>query len=297
MRVGVLITPASGAATRPMPDEIAAAFERAGAQATVRTVGGEGDDALAAHVRRAAAESDVVVAAGGDGTVRAVAEALAGGAVPMGVLPMGTFNHFARGLGLPTELAAAAQTIREGVARPVSAGRAGGRLFLNNAALGLAPDVVVQRRESHGSRLGRVLATVPVALGALLHMDRLRLDADLDGRRASFETPFVFATPNRYAPSLFQFGVLDRRTDGSLNVYVATPDGPVDALRVGRRLLRGRLDRHLDASVAERVELAADEPRVRVLMDGDVVRLPSPVVIEGVPDAVRVVGPAAPSAG
>lgn len=299
MRVCVLLSPTSGSGARPDAAAIAEAFAEVDVEADVQTFGNETPegDPLADLVRQAADVSDVVVAGGGDGTVRAVAQALAGTGVPMAVLPLGTFNHFARGLGLPTDLAGVAQTVRDGEAQPVSAGRAGGRLFLNNVALGLAPDVVVRRRESHGSRLRRALVTAPVALGALLHMDRLRLDADLDGHRVSYETPFVFASPNLYSANLFSFGVLDRRADGNLRVYVATPDGPVDALRVGFHLLRDHLDRHLDASLAARVELTADQPHVRVLMDGDVVRLPSPLVIEGVDDAVRVVVPAEASPG
>lgn len=293
MRVSVLLSPTSGTRARPDAAAITEAFAEADVEADVQTFGDktpEGDP-LADLVRRAAEVSDVVVAGGGDGTVRAVAQALEGSDVPMGVLPLGTFNHFARGLGLPTDLAGVVQTIRHGEPQPVSAGRVDGRLFLNNVALGLAPDVVVRRRKSHGSRLRRVLVTAPVALGALLHMDRLHLDADLDGHHVSYETPFVFASPNLYSPNLFQFGVLDRRTDGNLRFYVATPDGPLDVLRIGLRLLRDRFDRHLDTSIATRVELTADEPHVRVLMDGDVSRLSSPLVIEGVDDAVRVIVP------
>ena len=285
MRALVFLNDASGASGQPDAEALTRLFAEAGVDADVREIGD-----VEAQIREAGAP-DIVVAAGGDGTIRAVAEALAGSATPLGVIPLGTFNHFARGLGIPTVLSAAVQTIATGEAQPIAAGRIGGRLFLNNASLGLAPDVVVLRSESHGSRLGRALTTLPVAVGALLRLRRLRLEADLDGREIRCKTPFVFVTPNDYEPNLFRFAVRSRRADGRLNVFLATPDGPLDLLRMATRVLRGHLDRHLDASVAERAVLTARRPLVRVLLDGDVVRLPSPLVVEGVPDAVHVIVP------
>lgn len=285
MRAAVLINAASGAAG-PGMEALAASFAAAGVEASVRAFGA-GD--FIAQIRSAAAGVDVLVVGGGDGTIRATAEALEGLDTPLGVLPMGTFNHFARGLGIPTDLDA---TIATGEARVVSAGRIGGRLFLNNAALGLAPDVVVLRHESHGSPLGRALATLPAAVGALLRLRRMRLTATFPERTLAVETPFVFVTPNDYAPSLFRFAVDGRRSDGRLNVFLATPDSPLDAVRMAFRVLRGHLDRHLDASVEAHLTLASRRHHLRVLIDGEVVRLPPPLVVGGVAEALRVIVPA-----
>ncbi len=289
MRAAVLINDSSGAAG-PGMDALKASFAAQGVEATVLPFGA-GD--FVEQIRQAAAGVDAVVIGGGDGTIRTAAEALEGTATPLGVLPMGTFNHFARGLGIPTDLDAAIHTIATGVARPISAGRIGGRLFLNNAALGLAPDVVVMRHESHGSILGRALATLPVALGALLRLRRMRLTASFPSRTLAVETPFVFVTPNDYAPSLFRFAVTGRRDDGRLNVFLATPDSPLDAVRMAFRVLRGHLDRHLDTSVERHVTLASRRHHLRVLIDGEVVRLPPPLVIEGVAEALHVIVPRA----
>ena len=287
MRVAVLVNAASGTAASCGEAALRAHLDAAGIASEIVYVGYSD---IGASVRHAARSADAVVVGGGDGSIRAAAEALAGSRVALGVLPLGTFNHFARGLGLPTETGAAARVIARGAAQPVSAGRINGRLFLNNASLGLAPDTVVRRRELHGSRLAQALATLPLAVQTLLQMRRLSIDADLDGRRRVLETPFVFVTPNDYAPHLFQFAVRARRSDGRLHVFLATPDGPADAVRMAVRLLRGHFDRHLDASVATRIVLATRRTRVPVLIDGDVVRLASPLVIEGVQDALLVLG-------
>lgn len=289
MRAAVLINDSSGAAG-PGRKAVEASFVDAGVEASVQAFG---PGSFAEQIRAAAAGVDAVVVGGGDGTIRAAAEALEGTTTPLGVLPMGTFNHFARGMGIPTDLDAAIRTIATGEARAISAGRIGGRLFLNNAALGMAPDVVVRRHESHGSILGRALATVPVALGVLLRLRRMRLTASFPSRTVAVETPFVFVTPNAYAPSLFRFAVTGRRADGQLNVFLATPDSPLDAVRMAFHVLRGHLDRHLDASVEDRVTLASRRDRLRVLIDGEVIRLPPPLLIEGVAEALRVFVPRA----
>ncbi len=96
-------------------------------------------------VRRAAR---AVVAAGGDGTVRAVGEALAGTGVPLGVIPAGTFNHFARDLGVPLDIeAAAAALIRSGRIAQADAGEVNGRVFVSNAILGLYPAARQERAQ------------------------------------------------------------------------------------------------------------------------------------------------------
>src|SRR5436190_16912798 len=84
----------------------------------------------------ASRDLDAVIAAGGDGTVSAVANGLAGTAMPLGVLPLGTLNHFARDIGMPTELADAARAIRDGATERIDVGEINGRVFVNNSSIG-----------------------------------------------------------------------------------------------------------------------------------------------------------------
>ena len=83
--------------------------------------------------------SDIVVAAGGDGTVSAVASAVAGSEAVLGVLPLGTLNHFAKDAGIPLELEEAVRNISTGRAVKVDIGDVNGRAFINNISLGLYP--------------------------------------------------------------------------------------------------------------------------------------------------------------
>src|SRR5947199_3052283 len=87
-----------------------------------------------------------VVAGGGDGTVSAVASALVGTDKALGVLPLGTLNHFAKDLCIPLEVVGAARNVCEGREVSVDVGEVNGRVFINNSGLGLYPHIV-RRRE------------------------------------------------------------------------------------------------------------------------------------------------------
>lgn len=111
-------------------DELRAALARHGVESQVRVVdGGE----LAALARDGRDGHDAVVVGGGDGSVASVAAVLAGQRVPLGVLPFGTLNHFARDLGIPSELDAAVATIAAGRTRAVDVAEVNGRVFVTTA--------------------------------------------------------------------------------------------------------------------------------------------------------------------
>jgi len=143
MKASVLLNAAAGLRPRQVQAEVVRVrelFATLEVEANVRLVAGP--DLLAAARAAAASDTDVVVMAGGDGTVSAGAGGLAGTGKPMGVLPLGTLNHFARDLGIPTLLEDAVRTVAEGIVREVDVGEANDRVFVNNSSLGLYPAAV-----------------------------------------------------------------------------------------------------------------------------------------------------------
>ena len=91
-------------------------------------------DLAAQAVRAARADGGIVVAAGGDGTINAVAQAVLGSGCTFGVLPQGTFNYFSRAHGIPDDLDAALQLLLTGRPQPVQVGLVNGRVFLSMPA-------------------------------------------------------------------------------------------------------------------------------------------------------------------
>src|SRR3982751_1503854 len=109
---------------------------------------------------------EVVVAGGGDGTISSVAGTLVGTGKVLGVLPVGTLNHFAKDLGLPLDLDGAVQAIVRGKVREVDVAEVNGNIFINNSSLGIYPHIV-SNREAQQERLGR--GKLPAALWATFH--------------------------------------------------------------------------------------------------------------------------------
>ncbi|MGA8712584.1 MAG: diacylglycerol kinase family protein, partial [Roseiarcus sp.] len=113
-----------------------------------RIVIARGADLPLSAARALGENSRLVVAGGGDGTINAVAGALAGRDTALGVLPIGTLNHFARDVGIPLNLEAAVRTLFTGQVKKVDVGEVNGRVFVNNSGIGLYPRIVRVREEA-----------------------------------------------------------------------------------------------------------------------------------------------------
>src|SRR3974377_740455 len=127
-----------------------------------------GGDNVSAMAASALAEGHkLIVAGGGDGTVNAVAGNLVDTAIALGVLPMGTLNHFAKDLGIPLHLDAAVRNLFTGELIEVDVGDVNGRVFVNNSGVGFYPHFVRQREEQEKHGHIKWVAFI-LALGAIL---------------------------------------------------------------------------------------------------------------------------------
>jgi diacylglycerol kinase family enzyme len=164
---------------------------------------GEGVDLHGLLAENHAARIATVVAAGGDGTVNAVAAALVGTEKTLGVLPLGTLNHFAKDLGIPLELEGAVHAVVHGRVSEVDIGVVNGRVFVNNSGLGIYPQVVAEReaeQERHGT--GKWPAFARAALGAFRRYPFLKLRVHVEGEERLLKTAFVLsATTNTRSPA------------------------------------------------------------------------------------------------
>jgi diacylglycerol kinase family enzyme len=301
MKAVVLLNCGSGGHDSPKAktesDRVAAAFRAAGVEAAVRSVPAGGLDQAAREA--ASSDADPVVLGGGDGTISTGAAALAGGPKTLGVLPLGTFNHFARDLGIPLGLEDAVRTIAEGRVREVDVGEAGGRPFVNNASIGLYPELVRVRdelRRHRGMRKGT--AMLAAAREVLRDPPFLRVELRVLEDVARVRTPFVFVGNNRYEMSLFALGARSALDRGELSLYVARNARRWGIVRLALRALVGRLrqDRDFEALTVPEVEVATPRRTVRVALDGEVYRMESPLRYRIRRRALRVLAPEPPPA-
>ncbi len=274
-------------------DRLQDLFAAHGAAATV-TLAQDGR-AMVAAARAAVADGvPIVVAGGGDGSINAVASVLAGTGIGLGVLPMGTLNHFARDLSIPLGLEEAVANVVLGVRRLVDVGEVNGRVFLNNSSLGLYPDIV-RERERQQTRLGRGkwLAACWATIGALKRYPFLDVRLELDDGVRLRSTPFVFIGNNAYTMQGFNIGARDSLEGGKLSLYVAQRPGRLGLLRLAWRALCGRLaqERDFDVLFAHAIQIDTGRKRVRVATDGEVTVIATPLQYRIRPAALSVIVP------
>ena len=273
-------------------NRIAALFGAAGAEAQVDLArhGGEIARLIDAAI---ACRPDVIVAGGGDGTVGSVASALAGGTIALGVLPLGTLNHFAKDLGVPLEVEAAVERIARGPIGRVDVGEVNGRVFINNSSLGLYP-AIVHDRERQRKRLGRGKwpALAWATLAALRRFPFLSVRLSVDGVERRLRTPLVFIGNNEYVMEGFSIGERARLDTGCLSLYVLQRASRARLLLLALRALFGRLKqaRDFEAIRASEIVVESRHRRLRVATDGEITLMTPPLRYRIRPAALLVVG-------
>ena len=238
----------------------------------------------------------VIVAAGGDGTVCAVAQVLAGGTVPLGILPLGTLNHFARDLGLPLDIREAVAVIAAGRLATVDAAEVNGRIFVNNSSIGLYPNMVRDRdRQLRQRRRTKWLAMALALLRVLRRPMARRLIIECGGRVERQRTPFAFIGNNVYDTTLPTLGRRATLSAGELCLFIAKPRSHLAAVGLMLRLALGRADqaRDFESSIAKALEIGSRHRRLTIALDGEILRLRTPLRYRSRPGALRVLVPKA----
>ena len=273
--------------------EIARLFAEAGLEAKIMEPSATAD---LSQLAKQAAESDAptVIAAGGDGTISAVASALCGTGKTLGVLPIGTLNHFAKDLRIPLALDAAVRTIESGRVIAVDAAEVNGRVFINNSSLGLYPRIV-SRRQQQQERLGRGKwpAFFWAAAQALRRFPFLDLRIAFEGQQLARRTAFLFVGNNEYQVTGFNLGARHRLDRGRLGLYLTHRTGRLGLFRLALHALFGRVDQAADFDVfcVEEARIETKKRRLLVACDGEVLWMKSPLHYKSRPAALRVLVP------
>jgi diacylglycerol kinase family enzyme len=272
-------------------------FAAAGLQPDVRQVRGE---QIHAETRNAvAAGVGAVVAGGGDGTVSAVAAMLCGTTTPLGVLPMGTLNHFAKDLGIPLDEDAAIANVAAGHCKAVDVGEVNGRVFINNSSLGLYPDIVRERNHrQHRLGHGKWRALLDASINAARRYPVLDVTVELDGQTLARRTPFVFIGNNAYTMEGFEIGERRALDQGLLSLYLTHRMGRFGLLQLAVRALLHRLQqaRDFDVVAAQQFTVHTHHRHLRVATDGEASMMNTPLRYSTRPGALQVIVPAAPQA-
>ncbi len=289
----VINAAAGGSAAKELRRRIVGEFQTLGVDVNLLVAkGGRRMDATARRVRESA--SHTVVAAGGDGTVNAVASALLGTNKRLGVLPVGTFNYFAKNLGIPLDLAGAVRTVARGRASDVDVCEVNGRIFINNSSIGLYPSLIRQREQEYRRWGRRQLVAYASVLRVIFGRSVfVNVRITTEGGELLERTPLVFVGGNKY--QIEEFDLPGRRCvkRGEMAVYVARADGRAGLLRLALQALLRRLrgERRLEVLCAGEALVETRRKRLRVALDGEVVVLKTPLLFRTRPAALKVLVP------
>ena len=287
--IAVVRNPSSGLATDASTLE--KALRSAGLSADVLDSpnGGGANAAL----DRIAAEHDIIVAAGGDGTVSAVASAAAKAGKTLAIIPTGTLNHFARDAGIPTNIDQAIAIIRHGVERGVDVGSVNDHFFLNNVSLGNYPRMVHERDAQERRGKSRTVATTIAVAKTWWHLRKLTAVLTIDGREVVRRSPFFVIGNGSYTLAGLALGKRDVISDGHLSLYVAPPNGRLGVLALPFRALAGTMERHeqFETFCAKRISATLSHRRVTVAIDGEVRALQAPLEFSVHRGALRLLVP------
>ena len=293
MKVIVIVNRGGGSATGA-EERIREAFAGTGVETDLRLV--EPDDLDRSCAEAAKAKGvDALVAGGGDGTIGSVAAALAGTELALGVLPMGTLNHFARDAGIPLDLGEAAAAVAAGRTRRVDTAEVNGRVFVNNSAVGLYP-MLVRERETQQLQLGRTKrrAMLVAAARALWRFSSRRLTLRFAGMSAPVETPVLFVGNNKYETGLFRLGRRSAIDRGELCIYAPLARSRLAFAWLSLRAILGRPERQRDfltlVGIVE-AQIESLRPRLMVAIDGEAHLLDTPLRYRVRPGALKLIVP------
>ena len=238
------------------------------------------------------------VAAGGDGTVHHVMQALVHGDAVLAIIPMGTFNHFARDLGIPLDWREALEVALHGESVPIDVGRVNDRFFVNNVSIGLYPELL--RIEARGRGYSRWRARLIAFYRTLRKYPHVTLAIESDYHQQLIRTHVFMVSNNQY--DLERVGIGAPRatlTAGQLSVYWLPHTSRLRLMRFVTRYVRGRVREipGFRSFRTRRMRVQSSRPTLHLGIDGELFKLATPLVITIAPQSLVIRTARVPRAG
>lgn len=238
---------------------------------------------------------ETIVAAGGDGTISGVADAIVRLHIPvkLGVIPTGTLNHFAKDLAIPLDITEALQVIKAGHSKEIDLGRVNEQHFINNSSIGLYPYLVSARESLERSGVHKWLALIKT----LMHImyKRFAFEATLGSGDSALQknVSSIFVGNNTYTVQGFDIGSRQRLDEGKLFVAFIKELRAFEYFRLFITVLFGSIGKSSDLDVIGLREcvISGTHAYIDVAYDGEVKSMIQPLRYSVVPLALRVIVP------
>ena len=249
---------------------------------------------VAGALEKAAEAGEVLLAAGGDGTISSAARLAYARGIPLAVLPTGTMNLFARSLGIPLTLDAALAALASGTIETVDIATANGKPFVHQFSVGIHPKLVRLRdRLTYRSRIGKMLASGRASLGVVFNPPNFLAEVATPRGVESWRLAGISVSNNPLDEG--HLPLPDRLDRGVLGIYLLKPMTMEAALSLAFGLLRGRfrsLPQVIDREVKEAtLRFPRKKAGALAVMDGELMTLPDRVELKIRPGALKVLVP------
>lgn len=298
-RYHVIFNPQSGTALAGgiSTDTLLAAFEGAGLSARIDAAISEPIDVKIA--RAAASDAEIIVAAGGDGTITALASALVGTGKTLAILPLGTVNALAKDLNVPLDLSAAVAALATGEVQAIDVGEVNGRIFLHKVVIGVVPSLAAGREYIRGHEtLGAKLAFMRFILRRLTRARRMAVAIEPEeGEPRVQRVQSVAVASNAYDQGFGKVFARHELQGGMLTVYTLTSLTVRDFVRLAGGMVLGNWQdaEALTIETVRAVTIRSHKRLLKVMFDGEVLSLETPLEFRIRPQALSVLVPPAPA--
>jgi diacylglycerol kinase family enzyme len=269
-------------------------FAREGHDLDCRIVAGK---SVEAELRSAAHDPDVeaVLAGGGDGTISAAASFAFKSDKPLGVLPAGTMNLFARSLGMPLELDRALLAIARGQVERVDIATANGQPFVHQFGVGIHARLVrIRNGMVYRSRVGKMLASLRAILASAVNPPRFDVELHTEKGNRTLTASGIAVSNNPLDDS--PVPVAETLNSGKLGVYVAESVTTSALLGLALDVMTGRWRANRAVSETEVRDLVLRFPKrkrgTHAVVDGELIDLETAVTLQIHPLALPIIRPA-----
>lgn len=268
------------------------AFSRCGIEADF-FLSHEGTDTKEVTRNAISKGAQIVVAAGGDGTINAVATETLDSDAVLGIIPFGTFNHLSKDLGIPQDLESAVRLFETGSEKQIDVAEVNGQIFLNNSSIGIYSKIVVTRQQHEQFGYSKSFALLLSLLSLIRRYSFIEVQIEIEGQRKSFRSPLVVIGNNRYEVEGLNFGSRARLDEGTLSIFVVRHAGVKTLATLVIHAFKKTLRQHdlFEEYFSKTVTVRTKKSVVKIGIDGEVISITSPLEYKLKPRALRVITP------
>jgi YegS/Rv2252/BmrU family lipid kinase len=269
-----------------------AMFEAKGLEVTIDA---DPDAQLSERIKKALeSDADTIIAAGGDGTVTALATAIIETDKNLAILPLGTANLLARDLEVPLDLEECIDALAAMEPLAIDVSEVNGTIFLHKAVIGVIPELAAGREYIRGQGVGAKIGYMRYFFRRIARARRLALEISTgDGQTRIERVQAIAVASNPYDEGLGRFFHRDKLDTGLLTIYVLRHLNTGDMFKLATGMLAGRWRDYdaLDISTAKSVTIRAKKPRLQLMIDGEVTSMEVPLQFKIYPRALTVLAP------